>query len=321
MIPKVIHQIWLGPLQLPVQWIKSWENHHPDWEHKLWSEEDINFPLQCIRQYLLARTYAGKADILRCEILWRYGGIYSDADSVCLRPIDEKLLSRDFLAAYENEKVHPGRVANGFIGCQAQHPVIKYMIDEIRSLTAKEMQGYDFVVTGPVLLTRILGSHAYSAIMPSYLFYPYYYSGEKCSVAQFKKAYALQMWGSTGGTKEFNTLREQHGYHESMYNGKREQKPLSAIYHTVVKQNPEYQLQKHAGSIVLTADNDECDMALSGHAVIILELCKDWIKIQDLIDFLTLEFPGYSEEIGTDVYDLACDFIRTGVFLVNPELG
>ena len=47
-----------------------------------------------------------------------------------------------------------------------------------------------------------------------------------------------------------------------------------------------------------------------------------WINNwQDVIDILASEFPGYSEEIDKDVYDLSCNLIRKGIFQVYAELN
>ena len=46
-IPKIIHQIWLGGA-LPQKYYamqKTWQEHHPDWEYRLWTDADLpTFP-------------------------------------------------------------------------------------------------------------------------------------------------------------------------------------------------------------------------------------------------------------------------------------
>ena len=47
MIPKIIHYCWFGGKEMPAQlkkYIKSWKKYCPDYEIKLWNEEnfDIN---------------------------------------------------------------------------------------------------------------------------------------------------------------------------------------------------------------------------------------------------------------------------------------
>ena len=86
-IPKIIHQIWLGPKKPPQWCIDSWKinyiNSNPDWEYKLWTEKEINdFKLKNENIYDKEPTYRGKSDIARYEILFREGGIFLDADSL-----------------------------------------------------------------------------------------------------------------------------------------------------------------------------------------------------------------------------------------------
>nr|MBA2306899.1 hypothetical protein [Candidatus Dependentiae bacterium] len=66
-IPKIIHQIWFGPKTPPSIFKESQESlkkHHPDWEYKLWTEEDIpSLQLENQEFYDLSQNYAEKADI------------------------------------------------------------------------------------------------------------------------------------------------------------------------------------------------------------------------------------------------------------------
>ena len=60
---------------------KSWTDQHPDWEYTFWSEKEIDeFGLKNKELYDKAKNYATKSDIARCEILYRLGGLYVDAD-------------------------------------------------------------------------------------------------------------------------------------------------------------------------------------------------------------------------------------------------
>ena len=52
MIPKIIHYCWFGrgPMpQLALDCIESWHKYMPDWEYKLWNED--NFDVNC-NQYV-----------------------------------------------------------------------------------------------------------------------------------------------------------------------------------------------------------------------------------------------------------------------------
>jgi hypothetical protein len=134
---KIIHQIWIGPNPVPKSYqyyAKLWQDMHPDWEYKLWTDKDVegwDFPNKDL--YYKARSYAERSDILRMEALNKYGGIYVDMDAMPLQPLDELVYKYDYffvtepIAMSKNEV----RVANNIIGGKAGHPatqaVFKYM--------------------------------------------------------------------------------------------------------------------------------------------------------------------------------------------------
>ncbi|MBA3752180.1 hypothetical protein H0X06_05330 [Candidatus Dependentiae bacterium] len=126
-IPKIIHQIWVGPKQPPSIFKKSQESiakYHPDWEYKLWTDADIPaLNLHNKKFYDLADNYGEKADILRYEILYRYGGIYLDVDFVCLKPLD-MLLHYDVWTSLQPLDCR-GDINNAVIGSAPGHPLLK----------------------------------------------------------------------------------------------------------------------------------------------------------------------------------------------------
>ncbi len=84
MIPKIIHYCWFGGKEMPPlvqKCIKSWKEHLPDYEFKLWNEEnfDINSSEWCKGAYE-NKKYAFVADYVRLIALYKNGGIYLDTD-------------------------------------------------------------------------------------------------------------------------------------------------------------------------------------------------------------------------------------------------
>ena len=42
MIPKIIHQIWIGPKELPIKPMNTWKNKHSDlMQYIRWNEEEF----------------------------------------------------------------------------------------------------------------------------------------------------------------------------------------------------------------------------------------------------------------------------------------
>ena len=100
-IPKIIHQLWIGDKPRPDIFMETWREKHINmgYEYILWNEEEFekrNFKSSLQDKIDQMEEINGKADILRWEILYEYGGIFIDADSVCLHPIDELINDKAF---------------------------------------------------------------------------------------------------------------------------------------------------------------------------------------------------------------------------------
>jgi mannosyltransferase OCH1-like enzyme len=173
-IPRVIHQIWIGPDPLPDEhrgWIETWRRHHPAWEHRLWTEDDL--PQDPIRPEILERLRVPveRADILRLEILYRHGGVYVDTDVECLRPMDEALAGHNFVGVC----LKPGRMTNTFIASVAAHPLLDRALREVRPLevywTASASPDVLKEVAGPPVLRRLVTDYPDVKLLePPFLF-------------------------------------------------------------------------------------------------------------------------------------------------------
>ena len=209
MIPKIIHQIWIGPAPKPMKLLNSWKHSHPDFEYILWDENEIlkrNMTFKCQKQIDSIKgphKWAGKADIMRYEILEKYGGFYLDADSICLNPI-HSLCSHYAFASYENEEVRTNLIANGNIGTEQNNHLFKMIADYISKQNYRfsdegvELNSGKIIwkLTGPLLFTEFCLKHQnYIKILPSYLFLPVHPTG--ATYTGHRKVYAYQLWGTT----------------------------------------------------------------------------------------------------------------------------
>ena len=205
MIPHRIHQLWLGPRPVPTKWCDQWRAMHPDWEYILWRDSDVA-ALGLANQatydrYARLGIWYGAADVARVEILFRFGGVYLDADSEPLRPWDDApFMASGFFAAYEYRDDRPGRIANGVIGAEAQHPILATYIDMIAKLPSIDPP-WDTV--GGTALTAAVAAHPERtdvAILPMATFYPRHYTG---MVPDDRvEPWAVQHWASTVGGYE-----------------------------------------------------------------------------------------------------------------------
>ena len=110
MIPKLIHYCWFGHGEMPElaqKCIASWHTYMPDWEYKLWNEDnfDVN-QIPYTKEAYEARKFAFVSDYVRLWALHNEGGLYMDVDFEVFKPFDD-LMSWDAFAGYEGSKHSP----------------------------------------------------------------------------------------------------------------------------------------------------------------------------------------------------------------------
>jgi hypothetical protein len=167
-IPRVFHQIWVGPEPFPDEFRglqATWTRNHPDWELRLWTEENLPAGLVRTEGYELLRQPGERADILRLELLYRFGGVYVDVDFECLRSIDPLLDGVSvFFGALDS-----GRISNAIIGSVPGHP---YFERALREVCPRTTYGpVDREGTGPLLLDRLLADFPDVTVFEHDLFY------------------------------------------------------------------------------------------------------------------------------------------------------
>jgi mannosyltransferase OCH1-like enzyme len=204
MIPKILHQLWVGPKKAPLEQIQSWKNQNPSWTHMFWNEEMIaeHFPngLYNKAQYDAMPEWNGKCDIARYEILQKFGGFFLDADCTALRPLDDYLLENDAFSCYENEWLRGNLVAAGYLATTPNNPLINSLVERLHNLDGFSLWEGNLTAwktVGPVFLTKTIHETHYNniSIYPSHYFIPRHYTGLKYTGAF--KPYCTQLWGST----------------------------------------------------------------------------------------------------------------------------
>jgi mannosyltransferase OCH1-like enzyme len=193
-IPKLIHLIWIGPAKPPWEWMETW--HQEGWATRVWREPDIDLLKLENRDkydfYCKEGLFNGAADVARVEILKKHGGIYADADSLCLIPLDEwPIEDCDFFAGIE----YDNRIGNGIIGCTPDHPIIRTYHEYIKNATILRPPCYTI---GGTTLTLAVAGHQPNenetiTIFPKNAFYPKWKHRGEIE----EPIYVRQMWGTT----------------------------------------------------------------------------------------------------------------------------
>tara|TARA_A100001015_G_scaffold316302_1_gene430246 strand:+ start:4166 stop:5623 length:1458 start_codon:yes stop_codon:yes gene_type:complete len=229
-IPKIIHQIWIGPSKSPTKFMDTWKNIHEKegFEYIRWTEEELykrKFTPTLIDKINEMEEINGKADILRWELLYEYGGFFVDADAYCLQSVKELVEKYNSFVCYENEIIRgknwapPGMyddvlpeyplLATGTMAFPPKHELPRLAIEWIKNndISVVKTNKRAWRTVGPGLLTKIYWTNKWKKfhILPSYLFLPIHASGQ--TYIGHRKIYANQEWGSTKKSYEImNTL-------------------------------------------------------------------------------------------------------------------
>ena len=140
MIPKIIHYVWFGKNSYPEltkRCIESWKKYCPDYELKLWNEENFDLSdCQFAREAYEEGKYAFVADYVRLRVLYEYGGIYLDTDVEITKKLDE-FLSRHAFLGFEDEK----NISTGIMGCQKHNLLFGELVDYYNNRSFKKEDG------------------------------------------------------------------------------------------------------------------------------------------------------------------------------------
>ena len=180
-IPKLIHQIWVGENVMPQEWMDTVVKFVKDYgyEYKLWTEKNIeSLPWSSFKglrkAYSILKSknqIAGCGDIIRLVALYEYGGIYIDADTVIMKPrkfhkflesnkaavfFGWEIITKKILLKDESAEIRDTNrlVANGLIGSIKEHPFIKNLLDGIPSNLEKDRNLSAWQCVGPLYVTR-----------------------------------------------------------------------------------------------------------------------------------------------------------------------
>lgn len=202
-IPKIIHQIWIGG---PVPEIfkplnRTWVQRYlgRGWRYKLWTDEDVkDFPMQNREFYDATDNPGVKSDLLKWEIIHRYGGVYVDMDHECLRPLDILHYVYDFYTCLQPLDSGLLQLGAALFAATPGHPILKHCIDTVKD--DWHHKGAP-TKTGPLHFTKsFLHTAAQAggvvAALPSFYMYPLTVKDVDINYAGWKRggAYAVHWW-------------------------------------------------------------------------------------------------------------------------------
>jgi mannosyltransferase OCH1-like enzyme len=181
-IPKIIHQTWKTS-DIPLKcrkWVESWKKLHPDYEYKLWTDNDNrelikkHYP-KFLRIYDNYNHGIYRADIARYIIIYHYGGLYVDLDFECLKNMDKLLKDNTCFFAYEPaEHFINGKpkICNALFASEKHNPIFIEFLRTAYNRSIKDITRSPVYLTGPEMITSVLGKTNEIKIYNSAYFYP-----------------------------------------------------------------------------------------------------------------------------------------------------
>lgn len=170
-IPKIIHQVWEGrtepkmPTRLKIL-ARTWQEQNPTWEYHLWNGEEMDklvethFP-EYMSMYKNFHYNVQRWDIIRYMILYVYGGVYTDLDAECFKPIDGLFNANTFCFGEEpdNNNIYIDmkyHIGNALLASYPREEGWMFVLEKIRcALKEKYKMCIVLNTTGPLMLSRI----------------------------------------------------------------------------------------------------------------------------------------------------------------------
>jgi mannosyltransferase OCH1-like enzyme len=219
LIPKIIHQTWKNS-EIPEEYIlfqQKVKKLHPDWEYKLWTDENNlqfvkdYFP-QLLKKYVALPKNIMRADVIRYLIMQKIGGLYLDLDYEMIKPFD--ILEYGLVLPY-NRSIESGDTYNAFGNCifasSPGHKFWEFVIKEFEEISDYDSRfkllskkkyntknaSLEEVITGPGFLTGIF--YTYEKKLENYIlpdrekFHPIYPRNNKeyLKILANKKSYGI----------------------------------------------------------------------------------------------------------------------------------
>jgi len=164
-IPKIIHQTWKTrdiPLKCQ-KWVDSWKEKNPDWEHRLWTDEDNrNLVKQYFPKFLkIYDSYSRpiyRADFARYCIVYIHGGVYADLDFECLKSLESLIENDKCFFGLEPKEHWNGKnvVCNALFGSVPRNPLFVHFMREIYKRTMSMPYAVAPTLTGPKMITNVI---------------------------------------------------------------------------------------------------------------------------------------------------------------------
>ncbi|MFA5604184.1 MAG: glycosyltransferase [Bacilli bacterium] len=212
MIPKIIHRLWINPPGPPmpdefIEYGDSWKRIQwsQGWVIQDWTSLSGIEPLHNQHLYDQASgrdMHRYRSDIVRLELLLKFGGVYVDCDLEPLKVIDDLLTGHEcVLAESANRRSNGGAiVSNSFMAAIPGHPFIRQLVESLEESTTKYKGKHTALVTGPYHVQRLLDEYQGDGIhiLEPWVFYPQSIADRNAGKPlDLSRAYGWHRWATS----------------------------------------------------------------------------------------------------------------------------
>lgn len=221
MIPKKIHYCWFGPNPIPQEFkcfINGWSKKMPDYEIKLWNENNSPMEIPYLKKAHKNKKWANISNYIRLHAIYEEGGIYLDTDVEVIKSFDPLLSNQCFFGLQRIETDLPNSFNNAIFGASPNHYFINKLKESLKSLYDGTEIAY---LSSPHLTTFLLKEEGYSGekqhelisdniqIYPPSYFFPYHWEEEFSQDKITQDTFAVHYWSGTWANS--------HPKHSSIY--------------------------------------------------------------------------------------------------------
>ena len=164
MIPKIIWQTYKDPFEeLPeymIDAVNTWKDLNPEYEYKYMDDKQAaefvlsEFGQEWYDLFINVPVGVMRGDMWRYMVVYKYGGVYADLDTLCLKPISSWMLNdKKMIVCPETE----GHFCQWTFAAEPESLIIKTVLDHIKNeLSNPDYKKPHFVhnTTGPAVWTR-----------------------------------------------------------------------------------------------------------------------------------------------------------------------
>lgn len=164
MIPKTIYQTWYtknipDPIQKDIENMKSL---NPGYTYQLFDDDTMRdfiqtyYSKQILEIYDVLKVGAAKADLWRYLVLYKYGGIYLDIDSVWNGAFDSIISEKD--TAVISRENNEDLFVQWCLIFAPGHPILRYAIEKACANILFRSQDNIVFLTGPIVYSEAVNN-------------------------------------------------------------------------------------------------------------------------------------------------------------------